>query len=165
MHTSKCAHITHVARDNESGCRIRTARRRTTPPSPTGVGCETRCGRGGAHDCAKARRPPVPVAAAALVECCRSVCCRVAARARICARICWSPARSPANDDIVLPLGRQCRGVKIALNPRIPRLNVIKNWKFPKPIFTLAKSVVKSENLTYDSTTDPGFISDFYAFK
>ena len=70
-------------------------------PQPGG-GCQTRCGRGGAHDCAKARRPLVPVAAAALVECCRSVCCIVAARARICARICWSPARSPEKEDIVL---------------------------------------------------------------
>ncbi len=130
-----------MARDNESGCRIRPARRRTPPPSPTKGGCETRCGRGGAHDCAKARRPPVPVAAAALVECCRSVCCRVAARARICARICWSPARSPANDDIVLPPPED--NVWGTLDE--PSLNVIKKLKtFQKPFFTVAKS----ENLT-----------------
>ena len=84
-----------------AGCRPRCPAR-----APAGAFAPRTAGRAWAtHDCAKARMPPVPVAAAALVECCRRVCCSVTDRARICARICWSPARSPAKEDMLAVSG------------------------------------------------------------
>ena len=86
------------------------------------TGCRAQL-RGDAHVWAKARRPPVPVAAAALVECWRTAWRKVADCARSCARICCSPARSPANDDDDILACRQLE------SNHIPTCQV--SWCFP----------------------------------